>query len=194
MLNLQRLFHGLEKIVIPGILLGVAIVLVLVDRIFDYHISGTLFFTGLFCICFSIIIYTIKSDTDSGFPGILCTSFYMIFFYLSVYYRFIPAWTMKTVWGIILFILLNFGFATASFIAYYIVNFAEEIFKSNDGILIIVILEKIFGIILIIATVLLLYTLAKFLLSLGFKDNYRSVIIEGSPRIMILIMNFLIGT
>lgn len=36
-----------EKIVIPGILLGVAIVLVLVDRIFDYHISGTLFFTGL---------------------------------------------------------------------------------------------------------------------------------------------------
>lgn len=37
-----------EKIVIPGILLGVAIVLVLVDRIFDYHISGTLFFTGLF--------------------------------------------------------------------------------------------------------------------------------------------------
>ena len=49
-----------EKIVIPGILLGVAIVLVLVDRIFDYHISGTLFFTGLFCICFSIIIYTIK--------------------------------------------------------------------------------------------------------------------------------------
>ena len=32
-----------EKIVIPGILLGVAIVLVLVDRIFDYHISGTLF-------------------------------------------------------------------------------------------------------------------------------------------------------
>ncbi len=134
----------------------------LVDRIFDYHISGTLFFTGLFCICFSIIIYTIKSDTDSGFPGILCTSFYMIFFYLSVYYRFIPAWTMKTVWGIILFILLNFGFATASFIAYYIVNFAEEIFKSNDGILIIVILEKIFGIILIIATVLLLYTLAKF--------------------------------
>ena len=38
------------------------------------------------------------------------------------------------------------------------------------------------------------YTLAKFLLSLGFKDNYRSVIIEGSPRIMILIMNFLIGT
>lgn len=118
----------------------------------------------------------------------------MIFFYLSVYYRFIPAWTMKTVWGIILFILLNFGFATASFIAYYIVNFAEEIFKSNDGILIIVILEKIFGIILIIATVLLLYTLAKFLLSLGFKDNYRSVIIEGSPRIMILIMNFLIGT
>lgn len=183
-----------EKIVIPGILLGVAIVLVLVDRIFDYHISGTLFFTGLFCICFSIIIYTIKSDTDSGFPGIMCTSFYMIFFYLSVYYRFIPAWTMKTVWGIILFILLNFGFATASFIAYYIVNFAEEIFKSNDGILIIVILEKIFGIILIIATVLLLYTLAKFLLSLGFKDNYRSVIIEGSPRIMILIMNFLIGT
>lgn len=124
----------------------------------------------------------------------MCTSFYMIFFYLSVYYRFIPAWTMKTVWGIILFILLNFGFATASFIAYYIVNFAEEIFKSNDGILIIVILEKIFGIILIIATVLLLYTLAKFLLSLGFKDNYRSVIIEGSPRIMILIMNFLIGT
>ena len=35
-----------EKIVIPGILLGVAIVLVLVDRIFDYHISGTLFFYG----------------------------------------------------------------------------------------------------------------------------------------------------
>ena len=39
-----------EKIVIPGILLGVAIVLVLVDRIFDYHIDedGALTFNFVF--------------------------------------------------------------------------------------------------------------------------------------------------
>lgn len=44
-----------EKIVIPGILLGVAIVLVLVDRIFDYHISGTLFLRVYFVFAFRLL-------------------------------------------------------------------------------------------------------------------------------------------
>ena len=46
-----------EKIVIPGILLGVAIVLVLVDRIFDYHIDedGALTFNSDFVFAFRLL-------------------------------------------------------------------------------------------------------------------------------------------
>ena len=181
----------IKEIVIPGILLSVAIVLVLVDRFFDYHITGTLFFTGLCCICFPYIIYIIKSEV--GFSGVLCVSCYMVFFYLSVYYRFIPAWTIKTIWGLILFALINFGFIIASLIAYYIVDFSANLFKANNRNFVIVLLKRIVGTVLIIATVLLLYSLAKFLISLGFNDKYRDVIINGSPQVMILLMRFLTG-
>ena len=180
-----------KEIVIPGILLGVAIVLVLVDRIFDCHITGILFFTGLCCICFPYIINEIKSEV--GFSGVLCTFCYMLFFYLSVYYRFVPAWTIKTIWGLVLFVLINFGFAIASLFAYYIVNALMNLFKDNNRNFVVVLLKRIFGAVLIIATVLLLYTLAKFLLSLGFDDRYRDVIINGSPQIMVLLMHFLMG-
>ena len=192
--------NSVKETAVSGILLCVAIVLVLVDKFLGCHISAYVFYTGVYCISFpfvrSIVIKEAERD-EFKFAVTYIVLYYMIFLYLSVYYRFIPAgkgFGWSTIIGEIPFFLINAGFIIVLFFSHLIVVIVEVgLLKNSARNFIIRLLGKIFGIVLIIAITLLLYMLMKFLLSLGFKDSYRDVIIGESPHIMISLMNFLIG-
>lgn len=167
----------------------VALTLVLIDRFWDYHISGILFFSILSVIALPVIIYkTLKSSIALFLPYILIC---LLFIYVSVYYIFVPACTVHHTVGILKFLGINLVFVIVSLIASGIAVGIPDIILADIKSKILTILIYCFGAVLMIASILILLSLAQILLIWGFGKEYAEVITNGSPGFMVSIMKFI---
>lgn len=174
-----------EKITImKAIMLFVlALVLILIDKVINYHISALLFFSIIFFMSLPIIIYKIFKWEFYIAPIALN---YFLFFYLSVYYIIIPACKLHDILRIIVFVLIIIALLIVSGIGLMIITLIADGLFSNK--------EKLFNCLISIFTVALFFVLIgldQFLLSWGFKKEYADVIIQNSPGIMVSIMDIL---
>ncbi len=179
-----------QNVIKSIIFLLMALMLILLDLFRNFHITGIQFFSILFIIYLPrVLLKVIKSEDVFGALLInLYIIIYSLFFYLSVYYIFIPAFSFCKTGGIMTFLLINVGFLISSAIGFGIVCIPLLIETENQ-----IIQTIIYGltIVLSIASALILYSLGCSLLSWGFEDKYQNFIIENSPHLMVSLMNFL---
>ena len=180
-----------QNVIKSTLFLLIALILVLLDKLKDYHITGIQFFSILFILYLPIILYkVIKYDACEGFFIALNILIYSLFFYLSVFYIFVPACTLINIEGIITFFIMIVVFLIASAIGALITLFVPALFANTENKIVLTFVLGI-EIALAIASFLILFSFSRTLLSWGFSVEYQNVIIQNSPKFMISLMHFL---
>lgn len=176
-----------ERLLIINVTISfiISLVLIFINRFFNYHISCTLFFSIIIFICIFFFSYKLFKTGYSFF--IPFSTNFLLYLYIAVYYIFIPACLLKDIIGILKFLLIIVALIAITVVALtIIVAIAAGLFEYGKDRLAIF-LSCIF----LISFFLITLELDRIFLLWGFKKEYMNIIKNNNPQIMVSIMNLI---
>lgn len=165
-----------------------ALILVLVDKFYDWHISGLLFFSIIYIVSFVFALYKIKKERAFQ-VGIYVVSF-LIFFYVSVCCIFVPACILKEITGVLVFLIINAGFIILAGLEAGVAILIPELLAEETDIKL---LHKIFmciSILLLGISVVSLIFSGNEMLNWAFRETYAEVLSDIGLEFMVNFLEF----
>lgn len=167
----------------------VASILILIDRFWDWHISGLLFFTMIYIVSFIVILCLIFKKRTFRFGPYAVV--FLIYFYLSVYYIFVPACTVGKFGGILRFLVVNIGFIVLALLELGVAVGIPELLVGETNIKLLRNIIMCVSIVLVITSIVVLIFPAREMLIWAFQDEYVEVVPNIGSEFMTNLMRFI---
>lgn len=168
----------------------IALILVFVDKIFDWHISGLLFFTMIYVVGFITIVCKLIEKRAFRFGTYVVL--FLVFFYLSVYYIFVPACSVGKFGGVLVFLVINVGFIILAGLELGVAVGIPELLSEATNIKLLQKIIMCISIVLIVISIVVLFFVAREMLTWAFHETYAEVIPEIGPDFMANLLNLIV--